>query len=118
MAWTVFIASCSVIIGNNIRDCVLLYYPESHIVGHPICPGWFSTSVALLTLYLGFIFNTVLAKWLQALEKMMLVVHLVHFLVIIVVLLVMSPWGHANDVLLTFNNGGNVSQAVVNLGEL
>lgn len=97
---------------------MLLYYPDSPIVGHPIVPGWFSTLIAWLTLILACLFNTILARWLQVFEKIMLVLHFVHFVVIIVVLLVMSPLGHANDVLLTFNNGGNVSQAVVNSGEL
>ena len=97
---------------------MLLYYPDSPIVGHPIVPGWFSTLIAWLTLYLGYLFNTSLARWLQIFEKIMLVIHLAHFVAIIVVLLVTSPRGHAGDVLLTFNNGGSVSQAVINSGEL
>lgn len=95
---------------------MLLYYPDSPIVGHPIFPGWFSTLIAWLTLILGYLFNTILARWLQIFEKAMLVIHLLHFVVIIVVLLVMSPRGHAKDVLLTFYNGGDVSQAIVNSG--
>ena len=108
-AWVTFAASCGVIIGNTVKDCILLYHPEAPITGHATFPGWFSTLVAWTSLILAYLFNTTMAKWLDWLEKVVLVVHICHAVVVVVVLWCLSPIAHARDALLTFNNGGNVS---------
>jgi choline transport protein len=109
LAWPTFFASCCVIIGNTVKDCVLIYHPTSPVIGHPIAPGWFTTLVAWVALYFAYVFNTIWAKRLAWFEKAMLVVHVCLFFAVAVVLLTMSPRAQAKDVLLTFNNGGDVS---------
>jgi amino acid transporter len=108
-AWPTFAASCAVITGNTVRDCVLLYHPEAPIIGHAIVPGWFSTLVAWLSLLLAYLFNTTMAKWLAWVEKIVLVVHICHAVAVVVVLWCLSPIATPRDALLTFNNGGDVS---------
>lgn len=107
--WPTFAASCAVITGNTVRDCVLIFHPDAPIVGHAIFPGWFSTLVGWATLFLAYIFNTTMAKWLDCVEKVVLVVHICHAIAVVVVLWCLSPIATAKDALLTFENGGNVS---------
>jgi hypothetical protein len=108
-AWPTFAASCSIITGNTVRDCVLLYHPEAPIVGHATFPGWFSTLVGWTTLFLAYLFNSTMAKWLDLAEKVVLVIHICHAIAVVVVLWCLSPIATPGDALLTFNNGGNVS---------
>ena len=113
-AWPTFSASCAVIAGTTVRDCVLLFHPDAPIVGHPTLPGWFSTLVGWTTLLLAYFFNSTMAKWLAWLEKLVHVVHICLAIAFVVVLWCLSPIATAEDALLTFNNGGNVSS----LGEI
>ncbi|GAB7336572.1 hypothetical protein MBLNU13_g09839t3 [Cladosporium sp. NU13] len=106
VAWVTFAASYGVIAGNVVKDCVVLYHPESPVSGHPVVPGWFATLVAWTFLVLTYLFNTKLAKWLSWLEKVVLVVHICHAVAVVVVLWCLSSVVNARDALLTFNNGG------------
>lgn len=111
VAWVTFAASYGVIAGNVVKDCVVLYHPESPVNGHAIVPGWFATLVAWTFLILTYVFNTKLAKWLSWLEKVVLVVHICHAVAVVVVLWCLSSVVNARDALLTFNNGGEVSSS-------
>ena len=113
-AWPTFNASCAIITGITVRDCVLLYHPDAPIVGHSTLPGWFSTLVGWTTLLLAYFFNSTLAKWLALVEKLVHVVHICHAIAFVVVMWCLSPIATARNALFTFNNGGDVSS----LGEM
>ncbi|KAK3675512.1 hypothetical protein LTR78_004595 [Recurvomyces mirabilis] len=102
LAWLGYLAGCGVIIGNLIHDAVLIYHPESSAANSQ----WFPTIFALVALIIGGLFNGQLSRQFPALEGIMVVIHVVSWVAFIVVLWTTSPIGDAEDVLLTFNNGG------------
>ena len=109
LAWVTFLSSCGVIIGNTVKYCVLLYYPDSPAINSQ----WFPTLIGIASLGLGGVFNVFLAKKFPMLESIMLFIHLAGWAAVIVTLWVTSPRGQANEVLFTFSNGGNWSNAGV-----
>lgn len=105
LAWLGYLAGCGVIIGNLIHDCVLIYHPDSSVAN----TQWFPTLFAIIALLIGGLFNGRLSKQFPALEGIMIVIHMASWVAFVVVLWVTSPIGNANEVLLTFNNGGGWS---------
>ncbi|KAK5696056.1 hypothetical protein LTR97_008476 [Elasticomyces elasticus] len=105
LAWTTFVAGCGVIVGNLIKYCIVLYYPNSV----PFNSQWFPTLLAVGAIIAAALFNIFLASVFPLLEGIVLFVHLAGWAAVIVTLWVTSPRANARDVLLTFSNGGGWS---------
>ncbi|KAK5720358.1 hypothetical protein LTR17_015075 [Elasticomyces elasticus] len=105
LAWTTFVAGCGVIVGNLIKYCIVLYYPDSV----PLNSQWFPTLLAVGAIIAAALFNIFLASVFPLLEGIVLFVHLAGWAAVIVTLWVTSPRANARDVLLTFSNGGGWS---------
>ncbi|KAK5732182.1 hypothetical protein LTR17_010759 [Elasticomyces elasticus] len=105
LAWTTFVAGCGVIVGNLIKYCIVLYYPDSV----PFNSQWFPTLLAVGAIIAAALFNILLASVFPLLEGIVLFVHLAGWAAVIVTLWVTSPRANARDVLLTFSNGGGWS---------
>ncbi|KAK4929217.1 hypothetical protein LTR49_004114 [Elasticomyces elasticus] len=106
LAWTTVVAGCGVIIGNLIKYCIVLYYPDSV----PFNSQWFPTLLlAVGAIIAAALFNIFLASVFTLLEGIVLFVHLAGWAAVIVTLWVTSPRANARDVLLTFSNEGGWS---------
>jgi choline transport protein len=101
------VAGCGVIIGNLIKYCVVLYYPDSVAYNSQ----WFPTVLALASIIGAALFNVCLAKKFPLMEGVILFVHLAGWVAVIVTLWVASPRAGARDTLLTFSNGGGWDSA-------
>ena len=102
LSWATFLGSCGVIIGNVIKYCCLVYFPEAPWA----ISQWFPTILAILFLVFGGLFNVYLARKFPVVESVMLFIHLAGWAAVVVTLWVTSPRGNASDVLFTFSNGG------------
>ena len=107
LAWTTFVAGSGVIVGNLIKYCLVLYYPESAAFNSQ----WFPTLLAVGAVIAAALFNIFCVTQFVLLEGVVLFIHLAGWAAVVVTLWVTSPRAHAKDVLLTFNNGGGWSSA-------
>lgn len=93
------------IIGNIIKYCVVIYYPDSA----PYNSQWFPTVLAIAAILAAVLFNIYLPTRFPLLEGVMLFIHMAGWAAVIVTLWVTSPRADAKDILLTFSNGGDWS---------
>jgi len=105
LAWTTFVAGGSVITGNLIKYCVVLYYPDSAAYNSQ----WFPTLMAVALVIAAALFNIFMSSKFVLLEGIVLFIHLAGWAAVVVTLWVTSPRASAKDVLLTFVNGGGWS---------
>ncbi|KAK3072457.1 hypothetical protein LTR53_006784 [Teratosphaeriaceae sp. CCFEE 6253] len=96
---------CGIIIGNLIKYCIVLYYPDSVAYNSQ----WFPTLLAVGAVIIAALFNIFLATKFPLLEGIVLFTHLAGWAAVIVTLWVTSPRASARDVLLTSSNGGGWS---------
>jgi choline transport protein len=82
LSWCTYLATCSIIIGNNIKYLTLLYHPDNASVNSQ----WFPTIIAIFALVIGGAFNVGLAKNFPVLESLMLAIHLAGWAAVIVTL--------------------------------
>ena len=66
-AWVTFLSACSVIIGNNVKYCAILYYPDAAWANSQ----WFPTLLSLASLIIAAVFNIHLAKKFPLIEGIM-----------------------------------------------
>ena len=69
LAWTTFVAGCGIIIGNLIKYCIVLYYPDSVAYNSQ----WFPTLLAVGAVIIAALFNIFLATKFPLLEGIVLV---------------------------------------------
>lgn len=67
---------------------------------------WHNTLLCWAVVVFGFLFNTVLAPRLPAVEVVFFVLHVVGWFGIFVTLLVMGPRNHPHDTFTVFSDGG------------
>lgn len=100
LGWQTWLCSCGVVIGNIIKYCALLYHPDST----HLATQWFPTLLAIITLFLGGLFNVYCTSKFPLLESIMLMIHWAAWLAIVVTLWVTSERSSASEVLFTFAN--------------
>ena len=98
-------AGCGVIIGNLIKYCIVLYYPDSAAYNSQ----WFPTLLAVAAIVFAALFNIYCATSLPLMEGVILLVHFAGWAAVIVTLWVTSPRADAYTTLMTFSNGGGWS---------
>jgi len=103
------VAGCGVVIGNLIKYCIVLYYPDSAAFNSQ----WFPTLLAVGAVLLAALFNIYLARIFPLFESIALFVHFAGWAAVVVTLWVTSPRAGVRETLFTFSNGGGWSSTGV-----
>ena len=118
MTWNRWLSSMSYQAGNAsgfflagtiIQSLAMVNYPSYE------APNWQSTMCVLGVVVVSGVFNIWLSNFFPLLNNISMVLHIMGFVAVVVVLWVLAPHAPADQVLLTFTNGGGWSTTAMSL---